>query len=491
MNYLIADAVVLFPSLHAVLTTLAVLMIVWGQFETDRIHDEGAIVDHGDVDNEATTATTAPNQPNNNNMVQDVYTALSGDSTVEGRKLQALWRGPAGRPLRIAVAGWMLLVVSVFVDASAYAGFAVNRWYYALGHVVVVLWLLVTQAVILPLQVADQAVHENSIFFGCAALLGYSLWAVVLRLDVGGVSLAWSLASAVLITASWYAFWYQQRKRGDSYDRCGVERNGNGNGGAVLFSWGGPLLAAGWCGVWLSLNAVHALPASSWYYIGIYWTRRAQCALLGVALVTAAQWAVDYAHDEYHIESTAGAGAQTDLDTAVADNNNNNSTQTKQQNKVFLLNGVLEIRIVYYVSWCVLALTAFLPTYAAQLHLATALFAAIALQGYATSQQHIAGLRAGSERAYTKWQRAVWFLYLVIAILTACHSGFWAFLLSAVGVVVQQVGRRLLHRDRKRGAHWMSTQTINNSGSAFTVYSYGVLLVPTGMLIWAWGLSMP
>ena len=479
--FLMADLVILFPSLKAVLTCLAIVCIVWGQFEADRIHDEAS----------GSSGTQPPPPSSLADHFSDVYTTLSGGSNttgsimplaaldsdvVEARKLQALWKGPAGRPLRVALAGWILLLACVFLDAGSYAGLSAS--WYSVGHVLVLLLLMVTQSLVLPLQVVDQAVHEHSVFLGCATALGSIGWAILLTLEEG-ISIFWTLACAVCVTASWYAFWHK-RKRGDSYDRCSVENIAQ----ASTYSWGGPLLAMGWCGFWLSFNAVRAIPK---WYIGIYWTSRAQCALLGVFLVTVGQWAIDYAHDEYKVsEASTTVNPDSNLEkqeNEVGNNNNNN------RNKLFLLNGILEIRIVHYASWFVLASTAFLPFYIARLYWAAALFGAILLQGYATSQQHILGLRAGSEVAYEKRQRATWCIYLLIVTFTAFHSGVWACILSAVGIVVQQCGKWFLHRDRKRGVHWMATQMVNDQN--FKVYSYGTLLVPTGMLIWAWGLSMP
>ena len=268
-----------------------------------------------------------------------------------------------------------------------------------------------------------------------------------------------SCTGAILVTVSWYVFWFN-RKRGDSFDRCNVE-----DVRAPVFHPGGILLAAGWGILWMSMNAVNSL--AEWV-VPIYWTSRAQCAMVGMALVVSTQWAVDYAHDEYVDPKTA------ETPSAPA--------------KKFWLNGALEIRIVYCVSWCILAFTALLPMYAAKLGIGLVLFLAIWLQGFAVSQQQIAGLRAGSEIAFKNWLRVSTGIYALIVILTGIHSGLIAALLSLAGITVQQWGRVQLHRDRKRGAHWMATEQVNTS---YTVYSQGVLLIPAGMMMWAWGLSIP
>ena len=497
-NYFImADMAILFPSLKAVLTFLAILCIVGGQFEADRIHDEGG------------SGQQQQNQQQQNQQQQqsladqfaDVYTTLSGgaggstssmmmgdddDDVVETRKLRALWNGPTGRPLRVALLGWILLLVSVFVDANTHAGFTFHgAW--SIGHVVVLLWLLVTQAILVPRYVVEQTVHANAVGLGCATALGYIVWSVLLMLE-GGISIFWTLSCAAGVTASWYVFW-NHRKRGDAYDRCGVECPAR----ASTFSAGGPLLAAGWCGYWLSLNAVSVI-LPHWSYIGIYWTSRAECALLGAILVTASQWAVDYAHDEYDAAPTTTTTLESPDNTNpnLNDDENNhhdNSNSNNNNNSKVLLHNVVHIRIVHYTSWFVLAFAAFLPFYLTRIYWAVALFGVMLLQGYATSQQHLLGLRAGSELAYTKRQRAIWLLSVATAVLTGCHSGPYAGILSAVGMVVQQSGQWRLHRDRKRGAEWMATQTVKDQ--QFQVFSYGALLVPTGMMIWAWGLSMP
>jgi len=456
MTYLSADLVVLVPSLKAVVTAVAILLVVYGQFQSDRVHDDAmestpvVVVVEEEEDNHQTAGPQIM-------VVQDVYSVLSGGGdSAEGRKLQELWKNPAERrPLAFQISGWMLLIASVFLDAAEYAGVAVN-WFVA-AQVVVLLLLALTNAIILPVQVLGQSVHENSIFFGCVQFMGLLVWAVLLSLN-GDVSMVFSCLGALLVATSWYVFWFFGRKRGDSYDRCTVENNK-----ATVFSPGGPLLAAGWCFLWMSMNAVNSLPTR---YVEIYWTGRMLCALGGVAVVTAAQFAVDYAHDEY-------VSADTEKGSPA---------------KMFLLNGVLEIRIVYFLAWFLLAFTALLPTYSARLSIAVPLFFSILLQGYASSQQHVSGLRAGSEVAYQKWQGAVWAIYLVIVLLTAFHSGVWALLLSMAGIGIKQLGRYVLHHDRKRGAHWMATETVNPS---YTVYSNGVLLIPVGMLVWAWGLSMP
>jgi len=457
MTYLEANLVVLCPSLKAVLTAIAVSMIVWGQFHADRLHDDAP----GDSSS-ANPATPAPEEEEENGVVTAMYTAaLSEESTEEARKLQSLWRGPAGRPLRVALAGWLLLAVSsVVVDGARYAslgGINNNPWL-AAAQVAVVLLLAVTQTVLLPLQVADQSVHENSVFFGCVQGIGFLLWAVLLSIG-GDVPWLFSCTGAILVTVSWYVFWYN-RKRGDSFDLCNVE-----DMRAPVFHPGGILLATGWGILWMSMNAINSL--AEWV-VPIYWTSRTQCALVGMALVVSTQWAVDYAHDEYVDPKTV------ETPSASA--------------KTFWLNGALEIRIVYFVSWCCLAFTALLPTYAAKLGLGLVLFLAIWLQGFAISQQQIAGLRAGSEIAFKNWLRVSTGIYALIVILTGIHSGLIAALLSLGGIILQQWGRVQLHRDRKRGAHWMATEQVNTS---FTVYSQGVLLIPAGMMLWAWGLSIP
>ena len=176
MTYLEANLVVLCPSLKAVLTAIAVVLIVWGQFHADRLHDDGGVA------NPASPAAPEEEEEENG-VVTAMYTAaLSEESTEEARKLQSLWRGPAGRPLRVALAGWLLLAVSsVFVDGARYAAFGgIDNPWLAAAQVVVVLLLAVTQTVLLPLQVADQSVHENSVFFGCVQGIGFLVWAVLL-----------------------------------------------------------------------------------------------------------------------------------------------------------------------------------------------------------------------------------------------------------------------------------------------------------------------
>jgi len=77
---------------------------------------------------------------------------------------------------------------------------------------------------------------------------------------------------------------------------------------------------------------------------------------------------------------------------------------------------------------------------------------------------------------------------LVSAGVVFWHSGVVAVILVSIGMVLIRWGLDVLHEDRKRGALWMETQTINTD---YTVYSDGILLFPTGMFLWAWGLSIP
>ena len=156
--------------------------------------------------------------------------------------------------------------------------------------------------------------------------------------------------------------------------------------------------------------------------------------------------------------------------------------------KAFVFGRVLEIRLAFVVAWFMIcdSIPARLGSW--QPFWSIVLFLAMAAQGFAAGVQHVLGVRGGDAQKLQKWTRVSAGLHLVIALLVFVLIEFTAGMLALSGSLAMETGWAIMQKDRKRGHFWMES---GQSNPKWTVYSYGVLLFPLGLLLFAWGLSIP
>ena len=75
-----------------------------------------------------------------------------------------------------------------------------------------------------------------------------------------------------------------------------------------------------------------------------------------------------------------------------------------------------------------------------------------------------------------------------MAIIMLFSHGILATFLFVFGVVLLNLGWFILLEDRKRGQYWLDHHEANPK---FTVFSFGVLLFPLGLLVLTWGICIP
>lgn len=455
------NAVILLGA-RAWISLIGAVMIVVGSWRADRIWDETVDVDEPIVTDVATAASEILESAYE--YMDSAYRAVTNPSGADFKRVNNLFAGPAGFSLSIAGAGWLLFAISFLLDCHQFSGWNVSLISF-LAFLVVIL-IAVVQTVILPLAIHDRSVHEHSHFFTTTLFCSYALLGVLMMLDRNDAPYWLSLVGAGAIAVAPNLLWFC-RKRGDTYDRAAVM-----NPRPVLYNIGGPLLVAGWFMFWVAMNCMEGNPDNR--NLPVYWTSRTAVAYEGALAILAAYWATGYAQDEHD---------DPDQAAAVMDG------RTIRPLKAFVFGRVFEIRLAFVVAWCMIAVTAFLPFWAAGGHFSSILlFLAMASQGFASGVQHVLGVRGGDSQKLQKWTRVSAGLHLAIAFLVFVSIEFMAGMLVLAGSFAMEAGWTLMQKDRKRGHYWMET---GQSNPTWTVYSYGVLLFPLGLLLFAWGLSIP
>jgi hypothetical protein len=458
---------------------LGIVMIVVGQWHADRIWDDTVFIEGPPEVNKPTSTTqdiasTATEVMDSAyEYLDSAYKAVTDPEGTEIKRVNQLFTGPSGFSLMVAVFGWLLLAVSFLLECHMLP----NTWHISLltfTIFLVTLVLAMTQTILLPLAIRRRKVHEHVHFFTVASFCGYVLLGVLLVLDRNESPFWLPVVGSAAIAIAPNLLWFC-RKRGDTYDRVALLTPR-----PVLYNVGGPLLVTGWLMFWVAMNyIVEENPERR--YLPVFWTSRTAVAFEGAISIFGAYWATGYAHDE-HDDSDQIAAMET-LGRVE------NIHRTPRPLKAFVFGRILETRLFFVVAWFMISVSVFLPMFLRGSRFwKILLFLALFAQGFAIGVQHVLGIRACDDAKYQKWGRVVESFYILIVLLVFITSGFAAGMLTLFGVMLLGGGWKLLQMDRKRGEYWIETGAINPK---WTVYSYGVLLFPLGLLLFAWGLSIP
>jgi hypothetical protein len=373
-----------------------------------------------------------------------------------------LFTSSYGKDLGLALVGWVILMLSCFIRVD-------YRWGLHVGGrallIVLMLAVIATiQSVIIPTAMAGRWVHLYHYVIAATLSTSYLLLALLVALGHAVVPLWLPLAGVFAIVVGFYIFWFH-RKRGDSYDRTGIP-----NTGAVVFHAGGPLILAGWFMMWVSFNLLEIQqPMMMWgvgaFYLPVYWTSRTAMACEGAFAIIAAYWLINHAHDE-HFDG---------------DNHIINMSRSR-------CTSVTDIRLSFVVSYAILGIASYLSAVGQKWFYPTLIFLTIVTTGFAAGVQQVLGLRAGDAGKLHRWSRVTLILMTIWSVLVLICHGWRAGILVYLGTITMSMGYGRLHHDRKRGAFWLQTDTANPH---VDVYSFGVLVFPLGVLLLAWGMSLP
>ena len=479
------DGVILLGA-RAWTSLIGIIMIVVGQWQADKIWDdtvfvEGPMDDNNtnDNNNNATITSTANDVAATAGEIVDsayvymesTYRAMTDRKGIDSERIQKLYSGPSGFSLCVAITGWLLLCISFLLECHMIP----NTWHISILtmiHFIVGLVLAFIQTMLLPLAIRHRTVHVHIHFFKLALFCCYAVLGLLLVFDRNESPIWLPMVATISIAVAPNLLWHC-RKRGDTYDRVAILTPR-----PVMYNVGGPILVTGWLMFWVAMNYIRE-DSPDRRYLPIYWTSRTAVAFEGIITVFAAYWATGYAHDEHDDADQIAA-----LETLSRSENLN---RTPRPLKAFVFGRILETRIFFLVAWCMTSVTVFLPYFDSGRFWKILLFLVLIAQGFAIGVQHVLGIRAGDASKLQKWTRAAEFLFVLMVILVYVSSGYFAGSFVLLGVLLIFGGWRLLQRDRKRGTYWIENRTSNPD---WTVYSYGVLLFPLGLLLFAWGLSI-
>jgi hypothetical protein len=480
------DGVILLGA-RAWVSFIGIVMIVIGQWQADRIWDDTVFAE-GPMDDENTTTSSNPNPNTTTNdiaatageivdsayeYIDTVYRAISDPNGVDYQRAHKLYTGPSGFSLIVALLGWFLLCISFLLECHMIP----NTWnitFLTVTHFLVGLILAMIQAVLLPLAIRNRTVHVHIHFFTLALFCCYIVLGILVVLDRNESPIWFPIVATAAIAIAPNLLWYC-RKRGDTYDRAAILTPR-----PVMYNVGGPLLVTGWLMLWVAMNFIKEENPDR-RYIPIYLSSRTAVAFEGAITIFAAYWATGYAHDEHDDPEQIAA-----LETLSRHENLN---RTPRPLKAFVFGRILETRILFLIGWTMISVSVFLPIfYEGGRFWKILLLLLLIAQGFAIGVQHVIGIRAGDETKLQKWTRVADSIFVLIIFFVFITAGFFAGLFVLFGVLLLIGGWNLLQTDRKRGTYWMEHRTTNPN---WTVYSYGVLVFPLGLLLFAWGLSIP
>jgi len=226
------------------------------------------------------------------------------------------------------------------------------------------------------------------------------------------------------------------------------------------------LFTVGWFWFYIGMNAVAAAPDI--LYVPLYFSSRTLVAYIGIILILIVLWTTNYVLDEVPEEEA---------------NNLANAPAFGMAGRYF--GEKWEVKVGFTLVFGIFAISAFLPyTISVVPYL---LFVAILAQGVVIGLFHEKALRSGDLQQIQQWIKYVACVTVVVIVLIAFH-GWAAGLLSIIGVALVAYGHYMLWQDRKRGKHWVESKSRNPNP---VVYSFGALLVPLGMLLFAWSMTIP
>lgn len=483
------DGVILL-SARAWTSMFGIIMIIFGQWQADKIWDDTVFVEgpmHNDSDDDPDRTTNAAAASTANDVaaaateivdsayvyMDSTYRAITDQKGIEYERIHKLYTGPSGFSLCVAILGWCLLCISFLLECHMIP----NTWHISfltVTHFIVGLILAFIQTMLLPLAIRHRTVHVHVHFFTLALFCCYAILGVLLVFDRNESPVWLPIVATISIAIAPNLLWYC-RKRGDTYDRVAILTPR-----PVMYNVGGPLLITGWFMLWIAMNYVREENPDRGY-LPIYMTSRTAVAFEGMITIFAAYWATGYAHDEHDDADQIAA-----MEVLSRSENLNRSPRPL---KAFVFGRILETRIFFLVAWCMISVSVFLPTfYEGGRFWKILLFLTLVAQGFAIGVQHVLGIRAGDASKLQKWSRVAECLFVLIVIFVYISTGYYGGLFVLLGVLLIFGGWRLLQNDRKRGTYWIEHRTSNPN---WTVYSYGVLLFPFGLLLFAWGLSIP
>lgn len=474
---MVYPAAVILLGARAWTSLVGIVLIVVGHWRADKIWDDTIDVETDGPASSTDIASAAGEfLESAYEFMDSAQRAVTNPDSVDSKRVHKLFRGPSGIPLMYAVAGWVCLAFSFLMDCHNHSGW--NVGIISIISVLLTILIALVQTVIRPLAMYDRSVHEHSHFFTFALFGGYVLLGVFVLLDHNDAPFWLPLVAGASIAIAPNLLWFCS-KRGDTYDRAAVR-----NPRPVLYNVGGPLLVAGWFMFWVAMNCIEAIPDRR--YLPLYWTSRTAVAFEGAVSIFAAYWASGYAQDEHDETDPATATSNTTQPSSIVDGH---GSRPFRPLKSFLFGRVMEMRMAFVVSWFMMAVSAFLPTYSAGGRFSSIiLFLALAAQGFAIGVQHVLGIRAGDEHKLQKWSRVASAIFGFIVLFLFITKEFAAGLLAFLGTIAMGLGWMILQKDRKRGDFWMETGQANPS---WTVYSNGVLLFTVGLLMFAWAMSIP
>jgi uncharacterized membrane protein len=257
------------------------------------------------------------------------------------------------------------------------------------------------------------------------------------------------------------AITWRHRKYGSLWDREGrvpVQ--------ADVFHFGTPMIVLGWYAFWMGINVTYGAPDN--WYVPLYFTSRTVVAHVGAMLILITTWCTSAALDEAPVHEN------------VCD----------AQAPAFGFEGVYfgekrEIRLGLTFPWVVFGVAAFLPYFDSLIPFVI-LLECLAV-GVVLSMVQERGMRGGDRGELKRWI-LVADLTFALLVLLICAQGLYAAIFAVSGAILMNLGQYVLYRDRRRGFQWMETQKVNENP---VVFSYGIPLFTLGLMLLAWGMSVP
>ena len=440
--------------LRSIFSAVAIFCILYGFWKSEKIFDDEDIDEFDDLEKIEYNGVTDVVAE----VIENAYKSITNEKYGDLKSVTVLYSGPQRNYLWLAVFGWVLLSISFHLSPVETFGWQNSIESFMATFVIIILCIM--HCAVLPTAQQDQWVHVYYQYICCMLVVGYLLLGSLLVVFDTFCPIWLPIVGVICILAAHQFLWWA-RKRGDSYDRAGAK-----NEKAVTYNLGGPLLVTGWIMVWVAMNSHRDVPEG--WYLPIYWTSRAAVAFDGILAVFGIYWAVGYAHDEYDEDPLDGSDPQPP-----------NS---------FFFGGINEIRASFVIVWLILGVASFLPYSAQGFFFPVILFFAILLQGFAVGVQQVLGLRARDEMKLDRWTRVIGIFFVAIAVLVFLSHGIAGGILCLCGGSLIMLGWDYLLHDRKRGAYWIEKEEINPK---HTVYSFGSLIFPAGLILLGWGLSIP
>lgn len=268
---------------------------------------------------------------------------------------------------------------------------------------------------------------------------------------------------------------------GVCYNRTGRPSKG------TVYHMGGILLTVGWFLLWVSLNAINALPSSTFsLYLPIYFSERLKLVIIGIVLIICVHWSSSYAYDDDRRYDVNSEKEDEVLDDRVTQGPGFGIGQ-------YFLGHIYHVKFMIILSWIVLSLCSFTHLYMmSTIWQPITLCCSIVLSGTILAIQNEYGIVRRNESCFWKTFAFGAVVWIALPFVAQWNTGQTAFNFVNVGVYFIMAGTLSLSRDRKRDLYFLrpmsSTKIINPQ---YSVYSTGPVLYTIGMITLGWGLSIP